>query len=163
MDSGSLDPVHLTWTAALIRIAAALVLSLALGIERFWNEKPIDFRPFVIIALASCALSVAIVEFAYQAGDATLSVDPAKVLSGVMSGIGFIGAGALFREHHVVYGAGSAASIWASGAIGLVYGLGFLWLAALLTVALLAVLILSRPFIARYAIRIDEQENDQRQ
>lgn len=158
MDAGTFHPDHVTWLDALLRVGAALVLSLALGLERFWRRKPLDFRPFVIIALASCALSLSIVEFAYRADDDSLSVDPAKVLSGVMSGIGFIGAGALFREKHVVHGAGSAAAIWASGAIGLVCGLGFLWLAGLVALALLAVLILSRPFTEDYTARIDDEE-----
>lgn len=162
MEGDTFSPNYLTWTDAVIRIGAALLLSLALGIERFWRQKPIDFRPFVIIALASCALSVSIVEFAYRADDDSLSVDPAKVLSGVMSGIGFIGAGALFREQHTVYGAGSAAAIWAAGAIGLVCGLGFVWLAGLVTLAILAVLILSRPFTDDYTIRIDNEEDSKR-
>lgn len=160
MEADTFSPSHLTWMDAAVRIGAALVLSLALGLERFWRKKPIDFRPFVIIALASCALTVSIIEFAYRADDDTISIDPARILSGVMSGIGFIGAGALFREEHTVYGAGSAASIWASGAIGLVCGLGFLWLAGLLTVALLAVLILSRPFTEAYTIRIDDEADE---
>src|SRR3546814_11791126 len=50
-----------------------------------------------------------------------------------MTGIAFLGAGALFREKHLVQGAGSAAAIWAAGALGIVCGMGFLWLAALLS------------------------------
>ena len=158
MDASAFHPVYITWLDVTLRVAAALVLSLALGLERFWRRKPVDFRPFVIIALASCALSLSIVEFAYRADDDSLSVDPAKVLSGVMSGIGFIGAGALFREEHAVQGAGSAAAIWASGAIGLVCGLGFIWLAGIVSLAVLTVLIVSRPFTEDYTVRIDDKE-----
>lgn len=160
MDPDIFSPGHFTWMDAFLRIGAALVLSLALGLERFLRRKPIDFRPFVIIALASCALTVSILEFAYRVDDDTLSVDPGRVLSGVMTGIGFIGAGALFREEHTVYGAGSAASIWAAGAIGLVCGLGLVWLAGLLTAALLAVLLLSRPFTQEYTIQIDDGDEE---
>lgn len=144
---------------AILRLGAALLLSLALGMERFLRKKPIDFRPFVIIALASSALTVSIIEFAYGTQHERISIDPARVLSGVMTGIGFIGAGALFREDHTVYGAGSAASIWAAGAIGLICGLGYLWLAALLAVLLIALLLLSRPFTQEYTIQIDEEED----
>lgn len=159
MEFGSLSPVHVSWIDALARVGAASLLSLALGIERFVHKKPVDFRPFVIIALASCALTLSITEFAYKADDAQLSIDPAKVLSGIMSGIGFIGAGALFREKHIVHGAGSAASIWASGAIGIVCGFGFLWLGLLLTAGLLAVLLLSRPFTHDYTVRGGDGED----
>jgi len=160
MDPLMFSPGQITWVDALLRIGAALLFCLALGLELFLRRKPIDFRPFVIIGLASCALSIAIVEFAYKVDDETLSVDPAKVLSGVMSGIGFIGAGALFREAHVVQGAGSAASIWAAGAIGLVCGLGMLWLAGIVTLALVLLLLLSQPFTDDYTIRIDDAADD---
>lgn len=162
MDVEAFGPVHISWLDALARVGAALVLSFALGLERFLRKKPVDFRPFVIIALASCTLMLGITEYAVLADDDSLSVDPAKVVSGVMTGIGFIGAGALFREEHTVYGAGSAASILAAGAIGLICGMGFLWLAGLLTLGLVLVLGLSRPFTDEYTIRVDDDQDDDR-
>ena len=162
MDLGAFSPSHLSWMDAILRLGAAMLLSLALGLERFLRRKPIDFRPFVIIALASAALTVSTLELAHGNEEDTITIDPARVLSGVMTGIGFIGAGALFREQHTVYGAGSAASIWAAGAVGLICGLGFLWLAALLTLLLIALLLLSRPFTQEYTIQIDDDgENGQ--
>lgn len=155
MEEGAFSPVHIAWFDALARVAAAFLLSLAVGLERFLRHKPIDFRPFVLIAVASCALVLGITEFGYRTEQDEFSLDPAKVVSGIMTGIGFIGAGALFREKHVVHGAGSAASIWASGAIGITCGLGFLWLAGLLTAALLLTLIVSRPFTKDYTVRAD--------
>ena len=91
--------------------------------------------------------------------DTALAVDPSRVVQGILTGIGFIGAGALFREQHIVYGAGSATSIWASGAIGLICGFGFLWLAAILTLGLVLVLVLSKPFTDEYTIRVDDEED----
>ena len=158
MEIGAFHPVHLAWLDVFLRMAGALILSLVLGLERFLRRKPIDFRPFVIISVASCALSIGIIEFAYGTQDDTMSIDPGRVLSGVMSGIGFIGAGALFRENRTVYGAGSAASIWASGAIGLICGLGFLWLAGLLALVLVVLLTVSRPFTQDYTINIRDEE-----
>src|SRR3546814_876575 len=126
MEAGAFSPVHLSWLDALARLGGAILFSLAIGLERFLHRKPVDFRPFVIISLASCALTVAILELGYRSSDPHLSIDPAKVISGVMTGIGFLGAGALFREKHLVQGAGSAAAIWAAGALGIVCGMGFL-------------------------------------
>ncbi len=141
-----------------VRLGAALTLSLAIGLERYLHKKPVDFRPFAIIALASASLSLSIVEFAAAADDASFSIDPAKVVSGIMTGIGFLGAGALFRQDDVVQGAGSAASIWAAGAIGIVCGFGQLWLAAMLTGAILLLLIAGRPFTDRWTIRASDPE-----
>lgn len=160
MEPGTLAPLHLSWLDIAVRLGAALLLSFALGVERFRRNKPVDFRPFVIIAVASCALMIAIVEFAFRAEDASLSVDPAKVISGILTGIGFLGAGALFREKQIVHGAGSAAAIWAGGAIGIVCGLGFVWLAGLLAVAVVGTLALSRPFTDDYTITAEREGDD---
>ena len=159
MEYGTFGPVHIGWLDALVRLGAAFLLSFGLGLERFLRRKPIDFRPFVIIGLASCALVLGISDFAARANGAELSIDPTRVVQGVMTGIGFIGARALFREQHTVYGAGSATSIWAAGAIGLICGFGLLWLAGLLTLGLVLLLALSRPFTDEYTIRMDDQED----
>jgi putative Mg2+ transporter-C (MgtC) family protein len=155
MEAGSLSPINLSWLEALARVGAAFAFSLAIGVERFVHRKPVDFRPFVIIAVTSCALAIGILDLGSRATDPSLSIDPAKVMSGVMTGIGFMGAGALFREGRHVEGAGSAASIWAAGAIGIVCGLGFLWLGAIVAVAVVVTLLVSRRFVSDYATRTD--------
>lgn len=160
MEAGAFAPIHIGWIDAGARIGAALLLSLALGLERFVRRKSVDFRPFVIIALASCALAIAVMELAYRTDDDQLSIDPAKVISGIMSGIGFLGAGALFREKHVVQGAGSASAIWAAGAIGMVCGFGMLWLAGLLALGVVATLLVSRPFTDEYTVRITDDAEE---
>lgn len=147
MEPGTLFPVHIAVADAFARIAFAILCALSIGIERFVHKKPVDFRPFVIIALASCGLGLIAVELPFTSNDPNLSVDPAKVISGVMSGIGFLEAGALFREGDIVKGAGSAASIWSAGAIGLICGMGFLWLAGLIALGIVALFLLSRRFI----------------
>lgn len=157
MEPGTFFPIHIGWLDAAARIGLSILFALSIGIERFVHKKPIDFRPFVIISLASCGLGLLIVELPFTSSDDNLSIDPAKVISGVMTGIGFLGAGALFREGDIVKGAGSAASIWAAGAIGLICGMGFLWLAGLIALGIVILFMLSRrvaetgPYTARPA------------
>lgn len=122
-------PQSISWWDMLTRLGAAAVFAFLLGLERYTHKKPIDFRPFVIIAVISAALLIALTEFAIDAEDGTFSIDPGKVFNGILTGIGFLGAGALFRDENVVRGAGSAAAIWASGGIGIICGLGYIWLA----------------------------------
>jgi putative Mg2+ transporter-C (MgtC) family protein len=136
-------PVSLGWGEMLTRLGAAALFSAALGIERYKNKKSVDFRPFIIIAVVSAALLIAITEFAATASDETFSIDPGKVFNGILTGIGFLGAGALFRDKNVVRGAGSAAAIWASGGIGIMCGLGYLWLAGVIAIGIVALLLLS--------------------
>ena len=160
LDAAAFAPAHLSWADALLRVAAAVLFALAIGLERYLRRKPVDFRPFVIISLASCALAIGILDLAFRAADENLSIDPAKVISGVMSGIGFLGAGALFREKQVVQGAGSAAAIWASGAIGLTCGLGSVWLGGLVALVIVVLFFVGRPFTDRYdaGVASDDQE-----
>lgn len=131
-------------------MGVAFVFPLLIGLERYLRKKPIDFRPFVIISVAACGLSLASVELARNTVDQQLQIDPTRVFAGVVTGIGFLGAGAMFREDRFVQGAGSAAAIWAAGAIGIVCGIGHLWLAAFIGVPILLLLLVSGPFIHRY-------------
>ena len=147
MEPGTFLPIHLTWADACLRVGLSILFALAIGVERFVHKKPVDFRPFVIISLASCGLGLLAVELPFTSDDANLSIDPAKVISGVMGGIGFLGAGALFREGDIVKGAGSAASLWSAGAIGLICGMGFLWLAALVAFGIAVLFLVSGRYI----------------
>jgi len=162
MEHGAFSPAHIAWIDALARIAFAILFALSIGVERFVHKKPVDFRPFVIIALASCGLGLLVVELPFSSDDPNLSIDPAKVISGVMSGIGFLGAGALFREGDIVKGAGSAASIWSAGAIGLICGMGFIWLAGLIALGIVLLFLLSRRFVdtESYTARLADDNED---
>jgi putative Mg2+ transporter-C (MgtC) family protein len=163
MELGAFSPIHITWADALVRVALSIVLALMIGVERFVHKKPVDFRPFVIISLASCGLALMVSELPFTSSDDSLSVDPAKVVSGVMTGIGFLGAGALFREGDIVKGAGSAASIWSAGAIGLICGMGFLWLAGLVAFGIVLLFLLSRRYVDTdaYTVSLTDENEDE--
>jgi len=160
MTAGSFSPLELSWVDVLARVGGAILFSLVIGLERFRHRKPVDFRPFVIVSVASCALVVGLVEVSFAIPDPRLSIDPGRVMSGIMTGIGFLGAGALFRENHIVQGAGSAAAIWAAGAIGIVCGLGLLWLAGLVSGTILMLFFIGRRFTDAYDARLEAKEAD---
>ena len=150
MEPGTFSPEHISWLEAAMRMVCAIVFPLLIGLERYLRKKPIDFRPFVIISVASCGLSLGSLELARSTVDQQLQIDPTRVFAGVVTGIGFLGAGAMFREKNFVQGAGSAAAIWAAGAIGIICGIGSLWLAAFIAIPILLLLLISGPFIHRY-------------
>lgn len=156
MEEGTFAPIHLAWGEASLRFACAFLLPLAIGLERYFRKKPIDFRPFVVISVSACGLSLAGMELAHRAVDPTLAIDPTRIFAGVITGIGFLGAGAMFREESYVKGGGSASAVWAAGVIGILCGIGFLWLALLVGLTVLVVLLVSGPFIDRYDSGSDE-------
>jgi putative Mg2+ transporter-C (MgtC) family protein len=144
------SPTLLGWSDIALRMGAAFILPLAIGLERFLHRKPIDYRPFVIISLAACGLLIGAVELLHSYRGPQVQLDPTRVVEGVITGIGFIGAGAMFRQGNFVQGAGSAAAIWCAGAIGLICGMGEIWLAGLITLLVLALLLASRPFTEKW-------------
>lgn len=143
-------PDTLTWMQVVVRLAAAALLPFLIGLERFLRKKPIDFRPFVIIAVGAAGLVMASIELLHSTADPQSRIDPTRVVEGVITGIGFLGAGAMFREGNFVQGAGSAASIWTAGAIGLACGMGEVWLGTIMAALVLLLLIASGPFTAKW-------------
>ncbi|MEW4468807.1 MgtC/SapB family protein [Parasphingorhabdus sp. JC815] len=143
-------PEAISLAEALWRMGAATILPFLIGLERFLRKKPIDFRPFVIISVAACGIAIGSMELVEASAEPQAQVDPSRVFAGVITGIGFLGAGAMFRDGSFVQGAGSAASIWAAGAIGLICGFGELWLAAIVTIIILTLLIVSGPFTSKW-------------
>ncbi|MGB3166811.1 MAG: MgtC/SapB family protein [Alteraurantiacibacter sp.] len=143
-------PDTLTWTDALVRMGAATILPFFIGLERFLRDKPIDFRPFIIISVGSAGLLMAAIEMLAATSDSQTRIDPTRVIEGVITGIGFLGAGAMFRQGNFVQGAGSAAAIWSAGAIGLACGMGEIWLAIMIAAIVLMVLVASGPFTKKW-------------
>lgn len=130
--SNAFDLDILGWPETLLRMSLATGLAMLLGIERESKKKPIDFRAFGIIALASCVLAMLSQELYadFSAADNVVSIDLAKIIAGVLTGIGFLGAGAIIKQDDgAVVGTATGASIWASGALGLSIGFGFYGLA----------------------------------
>lgn len=118
---------------AVLRIVLATVAALLIGLERQYKHKPLDLRPYALVALGSCLAVITIMELSFHVGEADLNIDPAKVIGGILGGIGFIGAGALFRSDGEVHGGATAASVWVMGTIGVAFGLGAYALATLAT------------------------------
>lgn len=143
-------PETMNWEDVGLRFAFATLLPFLIGLERFLRRKPIDFRPFVIISVGSCGLVMASIEMLQSVNDTNSNIDPTRVIEGVITGIGFLGAGAMFREGNYVQGAGSAAAIWVAGAIGLACGMGEIWLATIMAAIVLFLLVASGPFTSRW-------------
>src|SRR5712671_7049995 len=129
------------------RVLLALVLGGLIGMERTLHGRAAGFRTHALVCLASALLMMAAVyQSRWMSANAigTITIDPTRTAQGIMTGIGFLGAGVIFKEGLTVRGLTTAASIWITAAIGILVGIGF-WLAAIVgAVAALTVLALFR-------------------
>ena len=128
-------------------LLAAIVAGGLIGFEREWRGRAAGFRTHILVCLASALLMEAAVSqgawrFDALAGTEIVS-DPTRMAHGVLTGIGFLCAGVIFRAGFSIHGLTTAASLWMTSAIGLLFGAGLFWLAAtgtVLTVLILAAL-----------------------
>ena len=149
------------WEAAL-RIALAAALGMAIGLDRDLKRKPIDVRAYMIVATTACLIALMAQEIYadYQRSDETVRLDFMRVIEGVLTGIGFLGAGAIIRaqDSNYVIGTATGASIWASGGIGLTLGFGFYCLTAIAFVALLMILLMLGLMMPAITDQTDDHE-----
>ena len=128
-------------------LVAAVVAGGLIGFEREWRGRSAGFRTHILVCLASCLLMEAAVSQGAWRFDALagtrIVADPTRMAHGVLTGIGFLCAGVIFRAGFSIHGLTTAASLWITATIGLLFGAGLFWLAmtgAVLTVVILAAL-----------------------
>lgn len=138
----------MTWNL-IFRLAAAGILGTVIGLDREYRAKDAGFRTHFMVSLGS-ALFMVISRYGFGDG---VSFDPSRVAAQVVSGIGFIGAGTIIFQRHVVRGLTTAASLWATAGIGMAAGAGMYGIAlsatALALVALEALSLVFRNFGTR--------------
>jgi putative Mg2+ transporter-C (MgtC) family protein len=124
----------------IFRLILAVFLGMIVGLEREKAHKPAGLRTHMLVSLGSCLFMIVSLEFSF---------DPARIAAGVVTGVGFIGAGTIIAERDKIVGVTTAASLWVTSAIGLSVGAGNYVLASI--ASLLALLILSLRVILRKA------------
>jgi putative Mg2+ transporter-C (MgtC) family protein len=122
------------------RLLLAALLGALLGVEREYRRKPAGLRTNILIALGSALFTVLSLEIGQMAGGT-----PDRIVAQVITGIGFLGGGAILRNQSTVHGMTTAATIWVNAAIGLAAGAGQFTIAAMATLITLVVLVLLPP------------------
>jgi putative Mg2+ transporter-C (MgtC) family protein len=139
-----MDPVYSIICA---RLGYALLAGGVIGLERSYHGRSAGFRTHTLVCLASCLLMLLTYfeqEWLPASSRDFTQLDPTRMAQGIMTGIGFLGAGVIFKEGLSVRGLTTAASIWITAAIGVLVGVGFLFPATAATLLTLAVLSLFR-------------------
>jgi putative Mg2+ transporter-C (MgtC) family protein len=126
----------------LLHLLAALIAGGAIGIERSIHGRPAGFRTHALVCLAASLLMLLTVyqQDWFPAGGDVVRIDPTRMAQGIMTGIGFLGAGVIFKEGLTVRGLTTAASIWITSAIGVLMGSGLYYPAFVGTVLTLVAL-----------------------
>lgn len=141
---------HFALAPHIIPLAAAYALAVPIGWNREKEERSAGLRTFPLVALASCGF--------VQAVEQLTADDPAamaRVLEGVIAGIGFLGGGAILQRKDSVKGTATAASLWVTGAIGVATGLASYDVAIVLAVFTMATLWIMAP------LKPSENERDE--
>lgn len=126
-----------------LNLVGALLLGMLVGYERSYNGRAAGMRLYGLVCMASTALTVfvGLPAFWYGGTAGAIAPDPTRVVQGVVTGIGFLGAGVIMKDGLSISGLTTAASIWAAAAIGVLLGVGFY--AAALLMALLCTVSMS--------------------
>jgi len=125
-----------------LRLGAALLLGACVGLERQWRQRMAGTRTNALVSAGASAF----VMCAFMVRDTSRS--EAQIVSYVVSGVGFLGAGVIFKDAGSVRGLNTAATIWCSAAIGVLAGAGYAAYAAVATGFILFVNLLLRPIVA---------------
>lgn len=151
-----------------LHLLAAVGAGAAIGLERSIHGRPAGFRTHALVCMAGCLLMLLAVHEAewFPGARDSVRIDPTRMAQGIMTGIGFLGAGVIFKEGLSVRGLTTAASIWMTSAIGVLMGTGLYVEGAIATTATLGVLsgfrfieeALPAQLYAHHRIRFDREE-----
>jgi len=122
----------------ILRLLLATALGAIVGYQRERANKPAGLRTHTLICVGAALFTVASI---YGFGGA----DPARIAAGIVTGIGFLGAGAIIRTREHLVGLTTAATIWSVAAIGLAAGAGLYIISAVTTAVILIILLLPHP------------------
>lgn len=126
-----------------LRLGAASLAGMIIGLEREWRQKPAGLRTHMLVSLAAAAFTI----ISFELFRTSLEIspgsngDPIRVIEGVVAGVAFLGAGVIIQSRGDVRNLTTGATIWMSGATGLACGGGFFIVAGLLVALSLVVLV----------------------
>lgn len=148
---------NLSWLAISLRVLAAIAIGLIIGIEREISNHPAGMKTHVLVSLGSALASIIAAEmgasiYLYPGA----RVDLSRIASGVVSGMGFIGAGAIMKSKDgtMVTGITTAATLWATACMGLAVGMGYFRMAFIVLIAVFGTTVLLKQVEKKFFSRL---------
>lgn len=120
------------------KIFIAIIVGLLIGFEREYHNKSAGLRTFMVISFSSCIFTILSGHFT--------AYSPERIASNIVTGVGFLGAGVIFKDDNKIVGITTASTIWAAASLGMAAGFGEIYLAILGTAVVMVVLWLLFPF-----------------
>jgi putative Mg2+ transporter-C (MgtC) family protein len=128
------------WSIDLLRLLTSFLLAFPIGWDREREDQSAGVRTFPLVSMGSCGLILTASRLIGNSGDIE-----SRILQGLITGIGFIGGGAILKHERVIHGTATAASVWNMAVIGAATGFGFYDIAVILALINLLTLRLLRP------------------
>jgi putative Mg2+ transporter-C (MgtC) family protein len=132
------DTLQMFWdmaaaNPALLKLAAAFVMGGLIGLEREVHGRFAGFRTHILVCVSATLIMIVsermYVASAHAAGALAFRMDPGRIAAGIVTGIGFLGAGTIIRHENLVRGLTTAACIWLAASLGIAIGMGYIALA----------------------------------
>lgn len=134
----------------IMRVLVAFILGVIVGVERGISHKAVGFRTLSLVCVGSTAFTIISI-YGFQ------GVDTSRVAAQIVTGIGFLGAGAILHKGYMTKGLTTAAALWVAAAIGMACGCGMFVLAFIITLVSLVLLWVLRPFKFHLDRMIDKE------
>lgn len=143
--------MNISQTEIVLRLFMGLVVGLILGLERTRRHKAAGIRTHALVCISATSISI-VSAYGFAEFQGNNNMDPARLIVGIITGIGFLGAGIIWREPSgSVQGLTTAANIWAVAGLGIAIGLGHFFLAFMTVIFMLVALQVSR-LLVRFGI-----------
>jgi putative Mg2+ transporter-C (MgtC) family protein len=133
----------MNWEEIAMRLGVALLLGGAIGLERQWRSRYVGLRTNTLLTIGSAAMMI----FALMLPTGSDPAGIVHIVAGIITGVGFLGAGVIVKEGMTVKGFNTAATLWCSVAVGLFVGAGFFAAATILTAFIVLVNLFLRPVV----------------
>lgn len=129
-----LGTVYGTNIELIVKLVLAILLGALVGFEREQKKRPAGFRTNMLVCLGSCLFTIVSIQ--------SFSIDPARIAAGIVTGIGFLGAGSIIGSGKHIQGITTAATLWVVAGVGLAVGVGEYILATITAVLVFSILLL---------------------
>ncbi len=118
----------LSHSQIIIRLLAATMIGCLLGFERRHRGKQVGVRTHILVSVSACCIAM-VAAFGFMEFDAPYNIDHGRPITGILTGIGFLGAGIIWKDNQgTIKGITTAANIWTSAVLGIIAGMGYFFL-----------------------------------